>query len=87
MIPPTSARSSEWVPTGTAAELGIYPDAVCADHTSIRPEQAESLLMHDAEFCLSDRARMPVEYRAMLCGRPQPTTNGRHYIDLDCDDT
>ena len=43
--------------------------------------------MHDAEFCLSDRARMPVEYRAMLCGRPQPTTNGRHYIDLDCDDT
>ena len=68
-------------------ELSIYPDAVCADHTSIRPEQAESLLMHDAEFCLSDRARMPVEYRAMLCGRPQPTTNGRHYIDLDCDDT
>ena len=68
-------------------ELGIYPDAVCAEHTSIRPEQAESLLIHDAEFCLSDRARMPVEYRAMLCGRPQPTTNGRHYIDLDCDDT
>ena len=68
-------------------ELSIYPDAVCAGHTSIRPEQAESLLMHDAEFCLSDRARMPVEYRAMLCGRPQPTTNGRHYIDLDCDDT
>ena len=68
-------------------ELGIYPDAVCSDHTSIRPEQAESLLAHDAEYCLSDRMRMPVEYCAMLCGRPQPTTNGRHYIDLDCDDT
>ena len=68
-------------------DLGIYPDAVCSSESSIRPEQAESLLSHDAEFCLSDRMRIPAEYCAMLCGRPQPSTNGRHYIDLDCDDT
>ena len=68
-------------------ELGIYPDAVCSGQASIRPEQAESLLLHDAEYCMSARMHLPAEYAAMLLGRPQPTTNGRHYVDLDCDDT
>lgn len=68
-------------------ELAIDTDAVSSGTPSVRPEQAESLLLHDAAHCMSDKMQLPAEYVAMLLGRPQPTTNGRHYLDLDCDDT
>lgn len=67
--------------------LDIDPDAVGSGNQAIRPEQAEALLLHDAAYCMSARMQLPAEYAAMLLGRPQPTTNGRHYVDLDCDDT
>ena len=67
-------------------DLNIDPDAVSSGNHPIRPEQAE-LLLHDAAYCMTDRMHLPAEYVAMLLGRPQPTVNGRHYVDLDCDDT